>query len=67
MNLTLICINFTMQQITLIYLPNVIFQSLIGSKSNASLLLICVKSSGQYINRTAFIQYCNSPNKICTA
>jgi len=33
MNLTLICISFIVQQITLIYLSNVICQSLIGTKA----------------------------------
>jgi len=33
MNLILICISFIVQQITLIYLPNVICQSLIGTKA----------------------------------
>jgi len=33
MNLTLICISFIVQKITVIYLPNVICQSLIGAKA----------------------------------
>jgi len=33
MNLTLICIGFIVQLITLIYLPNVICQSIIGTKA----------------------------------
>jgi len=33
MNLTVICISFIVQQITLIYLPNVICQNFIGTKA----------------------------------
>jgi len=78
MNLTLIYISFIVQQITLVYLPNVICRCLVGTKAMLTYVLICVKSSGQCSNttralgyastaRTAFIQYCNSPNKIRTA
>jgi len=37
LNLTLICISFIVQQITLIYLPNVICQSFIGTKAMLSI------------------------------
>jgi len=66
MNLTLICISFIVQQTTLIYLPNVM-SSLIGTKAMLySLLLICVKSSGQCSNTTRAFGYAStelhSPN-----
>jgi len=78
MNLTPLSIRFTVQYIALIYLPECDMSKPHRHKlSNASLFLICVKSIGQCsntctsfrlcINRTAFIQYCNRPNKIRTA
>jgi len=50
MNLTLICMSFTVQQITLVYLQNVICRCLVGTKAMQAYILICVKSSGQCSN-----------------
>jgi len=52
MNLTLICISFIVLWITLLYLPNVKMSKRHRHKSNASPLLICVKSIGQCSNTT---------------
>jgi len=61
LNLTLICISFIVQQITLIYLSAECDMSKPHRhKSNASLLLICVKSSGQCSNTTRVLGYAST-------
>jgi len=59
MNLTLICIKCTVQQITLIYAECDIAKPH-RHKSKVSLLLICVKSSGQCSNTTRALSYAST-------